>query len=157
MHIVLEEWKNLLHISLIVMLIIQFVMKNALNSKVFLGKLFQKKTHTARKRTSLCWAAAVSVNQQHPQLNGTKSVELDCLCASALAKWRRIEFKAVSTGTFIVFLSSVKKKNLCPHENANAGSEALSRACRTNRGRYNLNHKAMLANQKPDKVSSRRR
>ncbi len=33
------------------------------------------------KRTSLCWAVAVSVNQLHPQLNGTKSVELEIVYA----------------------------------------------------------------------------
>ncbi len=60
----------------IVMLIKPFVRKNALNSEVFLWKLFQKKTHTARKHTSLCWAAVVSVNQHHPQLNDQKVLNL---------------------------------------------------------------------------------
>ncbi len=55
----------------IVMLIKQFVKKNALNSNS--GKTFSKEC----KRTRRFWAAAVSVNQQHPQLNGTKSVELE--------------------------------------------------------------------------------
>ncbi len=44
------------------------VRKNALYS--ISGETFSKES----KRMSLCWAAAVSVNQQHPQLNGTKSV-----------------------------------------------------------------------------------
>ncbi len=33
------------------------------------------------KDTRLFWATAVSGNQQHPQLNGTKSVELDIVYA----------------------------------------------------------------------------
>ncbi len=53
------------------MLIKQFVMKNALNSEVFLLNLFQKKANTR----------LVSVNQQHPQLNGTKRVELEIVYA----------------------------------------------------------------------------
>ncbi len=64
--------------------------------------------------------------------------------------------KAMSTH-ILVFPSSILKKNLHPHENTKACYEALSRACQTNRWQYNLNRKAMLANQKPEKVSSRRR
>ncbi len=58
----------------IVMLIKQFVRKNALNSEVFLWKLFQKKTHSMQ--TTLCWAAVVSMNQHHPQLNDQKVLNL---------------------------------------------------------------------------------
>ncbi len=71
--------------TLIVMLIIQFVIKNALNSKVFLGKPFQKKAN-AQELLSIIFLSrgAVMVNQQQPQLNGTKSVELEnCLCTTA--------------------------------------------------------------------------
>ncbi len=51
------------------MLIKQFVRKVALNRQIFLGNFFK------RKQT------LVSVNQQHPQLNGTKSVELEIVYA----------------------------------------------------------------------------
>ncbi len=57
------------------MLIKWFVRKNALNS--ISGETFSKES----KRTRLFWAAAVSVNLQHPQVNGTKSVELDIVYA----------------------------------------------------------------------------
>ncbi len=85
------------------MLIKQFVRKNALNSEVFLGKLFQKKANA-----HLCWAAAVSVNQQHPQLNGTKSVELEIvyeqvhlLNEGALYKMDQSKKKILTSCSFI--------------------------------------------------------
>ncbi len=59
------------------MLIKQFVRKNALNSQVFLGKLFQKKANARL----FAEPRAVSVNQQHPQQNRTKSVELEIVYA----------------------------------------------------------------------------
>ncbi len=59
----------------IVMLIKQLVRKNSLNSEVFLGKLFQKKANAS------FFAEVVSVNQQHPQLNRTKRVELEIVYA----------------------------------------------------------------------------
>ncbi len=58
------------------MLIKRFVRKNALNC--ISGKTLSKES----KGTRLFWASAVSVNQQHPQLNGTKSVELEIVYAA---------------------------------------------------------------------------
>ncbi len=58
------------------MLIKLFVRKNVLNSEIFLGKPFQKKTNAC-----LFAEAAVLVNQQHPQLNGTKIVALEIVYA----------------------------------------------------------------------------
>ncbi len=62
------------------MLIKQFVRKNALNSKVFLGKLFQKKANARL----FAEPRAVSVNQQHPQQNEQKVLNLKLFMRSIL-------------------------------------------------------------------------
>ncbi len=50
--------------------------KIALNSEVFLGKLFQKKANAC-----LIAEPWQSLNQQHPQLNGTKRVKFEIVYA----------------------------------------------------------------------------
>ncbi len=65
------------------MLIKQFVRKNALNSEVFLGKLFQKKANARL----LAEPRAVSVNQQHPQQNEQKVLNLKLFMRCILTPW----------------------------------------------------------------------